>query len=220
MPSGRFRYKYNKRTEQPQDNGQPMGMKVCASLDKNIEFVRQLFIDVDIMRYREIRSRCDDTLRCFLVFSDGMVDAKAINDNIIHPLTFAEPHDGDRLKELMSKVLQINEVRTTDSFLEIIEAVTYGDSALFVEEAGEAILINTKHFALRSIEVPDSERTLSGPRDGFNESLMQNLSLIRRTASDARAENQEHDDRKADKNCRKRLLFGKSGQIRRPRRIE
>ncbi len=162
-------------------NHQPMGMKVSASLSQNIEFIQQLFCDVDIMRYREVENQFDEAFKCLLVFSDGMVDSKVINDNIIRPLTIADLQGkGEQLEELMAKVLQSNEVKTTESFLEIVEAVTYGDSALFVEGSDKAVLINTKHFPLRSIEMPDNERTLSGPREGFNESLMQNLSLIRR----------------------------------------
>ncbi len=162
-------------------NRQPMGTKVSESLSQNISFIKELFRDVDIMRYREIKSRSDDTLQCFLVFSDGMVDSKVIGDNIIRPLMSADLHSkGERPEELMLKILQISEVKATDDFFEIVEAVTYGYSVLFVEGCNNAILIDTKHFQLRSVDMPDNERTLSGPREGFNESLLQNLSLIRR----------------------------------------
>ncbi|HML49589.1 MAG TPA: spore germination protein, partial [Clostridia bacterium] len=41
---------------------------------------------------------------------------------------------------------------------------------------------NTKAFPTRAITEPDSEKNLSGPREGFTETMMQNLSMLRRRA--------------------------------------
>lgn len=44
----------------------------------------------------------------------------------------------------------------------------------------KAIVIDCKNWSLRSVQEPDNERVLQGPREGFNESLLTNLSLLRR----------------------------------------
>lgn len=41
-------------------------------------------------------------------------------------------------------------------------------------------MLNTKGFAMRSISEPDGETVLKGPREGFTEGILMNLSLIRR----------------------------------------
>ena len=41
-------------------------------------------------------------------------------------------------------------------------------------------MLNTKGFTLRSITQPESERAIRGPREGFNESILTNLTLLRR----------------------------------------
>ena len=51
---------------------------------------------------------------------------------------------------------------------------------LFVDGADEAIILNTKGFKSRAISEPEIEKNLTGPREGFTESLLINLSLIRR----------------------------------------
>jgi len=166
-------------------NHEQQKMMVTSSLAKNIDAMKRLFNNVDIMRYRNIESSKDNDLKCCLVFSDGMVDSAIINDNIIRPLTQVMLKSYFRCKtmdELLKQVIQINETKTVNNFKEIIESVTYGDSILFVDGCDVAGIINTKKFALRSIDVPDNERTLSGPREGFTESLAQNLSQIRRRA--------------------------------------
>ncbi len=163
-------------------NRQQQELKVDASLRRNIDLMKELFRDVDIIRYRDIQSRTDNSLRCCLVFTDGMVDNNAINDNIVKPLTGAslDKSQGEPMDALLSRVIQIGETKTADGFKEIIEAVTYGDSILFVDGCREAAIVNTKKFVLRAVVEPESDRVISGPHEGFNESLMQNLSQLRR----------------------------------------
>ncbi|NLV86647.1 MAG: spore germination protein, partial [Clostridiales bacterium] len=61
--------------------------KVSSSISENMVFCRQLFSGMDIIRYRTITAKGGQNLRFFLVFCDGMVNTKTINDNIICPLT-------------------------------------------------------------------------------------------------------------------------------------
>ena len=42
------------------------------------------------------------------------------------------------------------------------------------------LILNTKGWVTRSISEPDGEKVLKGPREGFNESILMNLSLVRR----------------------------------------
>ncbi len=155
---------------------------VSPSLDINIATLRGLFKDVDIMRLRHIENTHDKKLQYCIAFSDGMIDSAVINDNIIKPLllsTVAKPGDG-LMDNLMKKVIQINESEKTGNFACIIRAVTYGDTVLFAEGANEALILNTKAFETRAVVEPDNEKNLLGPREGFTESLMNNLSLVRR----------------------------------------
>ena len=163
-------------------NRQQQELTVDTSLRRNIDLIKELFRDVDIIRYRDIQSQQDSNLRCCLIFTDGMVDTIAINDNIVRPLTKASisTFHADRMDELLSHVIQIGETKTSKSFKDIIEAVTYGDSVLFVDGCTQAAIVNTKKFVLRAVAEPESDRVISGPHEGFNESLMQNLSQIRR----------------------------------------
>ncbi len=58
-------------------------------------------------------------------------------------------------------------------------------AAALVKEGGDAIaIINARRFPSRSVEEPDNEKSLRGPRDGFGEQLTQNTALIRRRIKD------------------------------------
>ncbi len=81
---------------------------------------------------------------------------------------------------LMNHVLQVNDIKKTDDLKTIIESITYGDTVLFVDGYREAILMDTKGFKTRSIAEPDSEKVIQGPKEGFTEGILVNLSMIRR----------------------------------------
>lgn len=159
--------------------------KIQPSLAENIAVSKQLFFDMDIIRYRTITQNNGENLLYFLVFCDGMVNPEIINNSIVRPLIAHESDEkGLPSNTLLAEVIQVGEVITIDSFRCVVESVTSGDTVVFAEGSKEAVILDTKQWALRSIEEPDSEKSLIGPREGFTESLMQNLSqVVRRIRS-------------------------------------
>lgn len=154
------------------------------SLDTNVQVVKKLFTDVDILIVRYFQNNHDKNLKYCIVYCDGVVNSEIINENIIKPLMISDAAsghpDGHLVDDLVENVVFINEIKKTKEMKEIVEAVTYGDTILFVEGVEEAVILNSKGFMTRSMDEPENEKILSGPREGFNESLLQNLSLIRR----------------------------------------
>jgi spore germination protein KA len=71
-------------------------------------------------------------------------------------------------------------VKKTDEVEKLIQGIVYGDTVLLADGCQQALILNTKGFTLRSIEEPESERVIRGPREGFNESILTNLSMLRR----------------------------------------
>lgn len=74
----------------------------------------------------------------------------------------------------------VSETKVTDNIKDIIQGVSYGDTALIIDGQNEVIILNTKKFHMRSVQEPDNEKYVSGPREGFTEVLLANLSLIKR----------------------------------------
>ncbi len=157
------------------------GLKVSASLQDNVRLMKALFQDVDIMRYRFVSEGGKQEVA--IVFSDGLVDSGAINESILRPLMGATlPKGRDRMRIMAGEIIEVNETELTDDIKKIVSSVSYGDTILFAEGCDEAAILNTKKFPVRSVMEPDSEKSLAGPREGFTESIMQNVSMIRRRA--------------------------------------
>jgi len=157
--------------------------ELTCSLENNISLFKELFSDVDPMMYREIDGGENGEFHFCLIFSDGVTSAQRIDEYIIKPLTLVRdlPEKPEQILDyLMKRVLFINGVQKTNELKSIIEAISYGDTVLLVNNSSEAILLDSKYFLTRAIAEPDGEKILSGPREGFTEALMTNLSMLRR----------------------------------------
>jgi spore germination protein KA len=156
--------------------------ELSVSLDQNMAVLRALFTDVDILRLKIIQNSQYKELRFGIAFCDGVVNPAIINDNILRPLMIsnAAAPGPSLLDTLQNQVIQINEAEQTANFIEIIEAVCYGETVLFAEGIAKALILDTKSFITRASEEPENEKILSGPREGFIESLTQNISFVRR----------------------------------------
>lgn len=161
---------------------EPADIAVTDSLKKNVSILKDLFADVDTMDYRFLQNKCNNPQKYCIAYCDGLVDLNTVNDNVIKPLLLSEVTGSKRnvIDNLVEGVLTVTGITKTDQFQKITESVTYGDTILFAEGASEALILDTKGFKIRSIAEPDSEKNLNGPREGFTESLIINLSLIRR----------------------------------------
>jgi spore germination protein KA len=157
--------------------------KLSASLDENMAVLKELLCDVDMARYKMITPEAGDAPRYLIAFFDGVVNSQIINDHIVTPLmeerTFPP---GPPIDFLISSVVKVGEMTVIDSFSQVIQSITYGDTILLIDGSSQAVSLNTKQFVIRAVDEPDNEKVLSGPREGFTESITQNLSQIVRRA--------------------------------------
>ncbi|CAH8771519.1 spore germination protein [Paenibacillus dendritiformis] len=76
------------------------------------------------------------------------------------------------------------QVEKVDKFSEVINKVLAGGSAFFIEHESEAIVTDVKTFPSRGPEEPSLEKVVRGARDGFTETLLTNVTLVRRRLRD------------------------------------
>lgn len=163
-----------------------IGKKISGNIDEDVALFKDIFKKDSILRVREFRCGGDIDADCAAIYFDGMVNVSVINDSIIRPIVDygVLPPDtnseGDRADRILKKVLYANEVTVTDDIAAMLRGAMYGDTVLLVDECPRALVINTKGWKTRGISEPEDERILEGPREGFEEAAMTNLSLLRR----------------------------------------
>jgi spore germination protein KA len=151
-------------------------------LEANIRYIRTIFEGDDTLQIRRISNTSGNGMGFCLIYADGMINNKLMNDDVVRPLMeyrFPEEY-GDLIGLLESRVVCSNSTERTAEMEKIVQAIVYGDTVLLVDGSTDVLLLNTKGWSTRSITEPESERVLRGPREGFNESLLMNISMLRR----------------------------------------
>ena len=162
------------------------GKKISGEIKKDISLFKEIFNKDSILRVREFHAGGDIDSDCAAIYFDGMVNASIINDSIIRPLVDLgvmppDAHgEGDRAERILKEALYANEVAIAEDIADMLRGAMYGDTVLLIDKCPRALVINTKGWKTRGISEPEDERILEGPREGFEESAMNNLSLIRR----------------------------------------
>lgn len=157
---------------------------VKTSLETNLKYFSDTFKGDKTIKIRRISSRSESPIKAGIIFVDGLVNDLIINQNIIAPIityTGDAEHDSDSLfSTVTDNIIFGDDISFTNDLYNLIDSILAGDTALFIDGCPDAVIISTKAWTLRSVDEPDSEKVISGPHEGFNESVIQNLSLIRR----------------------------------------
>jgi spore germination protein KA len=164
-------------------------LDLSSDLEVNKERIERLFhlpYNKDLI-IREFAIGSSPALDAFVVFLEGMASKITINEYILEPLMFASfaryVKEEDLLltcKHALLKHIPSNQVKELSIYQEVAEAVTAGDSVIFIEGAKHAIACETKSFAARTVSKASSEQVVQGPQEGFVEAIRQNTSLVRR----------------------------------------
>lgn len=113
-----------------------------------------------------------------LVFIDELCNIEEINRSILFSLSkFCE-------KDLSLEALQKEVITFCNAEIllneDIEEKLLRGFAVLFKDNDSRALCFNTVMYPGRSVEEPPTSTVISGPREGFTETLKINLSLIRK----------------------------------------
>ncbi len=157
-------------------------MKLAGEYQKDIELIDRLFEGDKTIIKRAFRTRGSKGLEATLYYSDGLASAINIAKAIVEPFTTFSGFVPDEsvLDFVEQNLLQMPEIKKADEVNDIIRSLGYGDTIVLVDGGDKALIIGSKSFVLRSVEEPEAERVELGPKEGFIESMMMNLSMIKR----------------------------------------
>ncbi|MEL7597827.1 MAG: spore germination protein, partial [Clostridiaceae bacterium] len=144
----------------------------------NEQYVRNLkekLKDSFDVKYREIE--CSQGI-IYAIYIDNLCDSKFISEYIIQPLL--KNNKITNVENIRKEVLWANNVGEVNSENETIMHILSGDLVLVFNFEKTILYCEAKGFAKRSIGIPPTEAVIKGPREGFNEVIVENIALIRR----------------------------------------
>ncbi len=120
-----------------------------------------------------------------LLYMNGLVKDEILTE-VLNRLTFVDPEEMSRhtFESFFECYIPAAQASKESDWNEMLTSVMSGASALFIEGERDAIIIDAKNFPIRGLEEPSLEKVVRGSRDGFIESLLTNISLVRRRIRD------------------------------------
>ena len=173
--------------------------------EENIKIIFNTLINSDIIIRDFTLNARGKQYSAFLLYVDGMVDVKAINDFVLESLMLknkANTFNGseekvvresitnnitvrkvkkfDLSEYIYNSLIPENSVKKCTKFEDIISGVNSGNCALFVDTINVAFDIDVKGFKQRNIEAANNEVIIKGSQESFVENLRTNTSQLRR----------------------------------------
>lgn len=159
---------------------------LSPSLLENRNSIDHVFKNSADLRYRFLSFNQEN--EGFLVYLDGLVDRQYISSFIIEPLVEFQwtksSESSLSIYTLQRDVLKNSKIDPVKTIDEVIQGLLSGQTALFMEGAREALLLETFGAESRSVQQSETEVTVRGPREGFVERIGVNVSLLRRKLKD------------------------------------
>ncbi len=121
-----------------------------------------------------------------VAFADGMVDNVIVDQDTLRMVelydTISETETDpktvhDRVQYAMLTVGHITTERRWDK---LMGQLTYGSTLLFVEGASSVLVLDSVKFKARSIARPDSEPSVKGPQEAFDDIMLTHMNQLRR----------------------------------------
>lgn len=159
-------------------------LKIHGILQRDLALVEELFSDCSDLIIREFTIKPPYNVKAALVCMDGMVNKQALNLEIMKPLMHDENYPNYDKRPILDIIvdftLTVGEMKKDRTIDALVNSVLSGDTILLLEDSSEYLILNTKGFDKRSVENPDAENVIRGPKEGFTEVLTVNTALIRR----------------------------------------
>ncbi|PLR98720.1 spore germination protein, partial [Bacillus canaveralius] len=165
-----------------------------SSIQENIQFVKNAVGNSSDVTIRQIRIGNKANIRAAVLYTDGLADAKAINNFIMESLLLdmrrseldqkisANPNTA--LQLLKEQALAVGGIKEVTDFETLLTAILSGDTVILIDGTAKGLIVAIRGWSQRGVQEPSSQTVIRGPREGFTETIRNNTMLIRRRIKD------------------------------------
>lgn len=143
---------------------------VFSTVDENISIINQIFSNTADLVIKELKTK---TVRGVIIYLETMVDKEKIQKYILNTCLKWE-------SESVSTLLSTN-FQPATTFDQVEAALLEGSCILSLDGYQELFIVDVSLSKERSITEPENEKVVHGSHDGFIETLLTNLHLLRKT---------------------------------------
>lgn len=167
--------------------------RFAADLDKNLQMLKERLGEGKDVVWRNFTIGASGA-KGALLYVDGLTDKTTLQEQVLKPLVVlsTEYPEGKQfrgsfgLEKIMDHLLSAGGVKREEDVDKAVISVLAGDTLLLLQHSSYGLIVSTRGWSSRSIAEPSTEALIRGPRDGFVETLMVNIALVRRRLRDER----------------------------------
>lgn len=151
------------------------------NLEKNLKALQErLHLDVN----DDVVLRRFDALgqSCALLYVEGLSDGEQMAQHILRPMMNSPLALAGRsaAEQVMQSVLTVPEVESGPEVSQALDDLLRGLCLVLIDSCDQALRIDLRSYARRSLSGPQNETVVVGPNDAFNETLRDNLTILHR----------------------------------------
>jgi hypothetical protein len=164
----------------PAAEGEAEGtLPLAADLGANEAALRKVFCSCSDIIFRSVRFGRNGSGKGLLVFLEALTNARTLNEAVVQPLLAADHLTPAGITlEALQQVIPIADVGELKALAPAVEVILNGDAVMFVDGLPAALVIAAREWKNRGVEKIEDERVILGPKEGFNETLRDNVALI------------------------------------------
>lgn len=147
-------------------------MKLQKNVEKNIANIKKVIPSQDLIYYKFNAGEID----FYAIYIDSITEKTDIGELLIKPMHEYTPKNLSEAKDIL-QIANIEEVKTIK---DLTEKLLSGRAALLCDGDDSALMCDFYSFQMRPVGEPPTSAVVKGPREGFNECLKINISLLRR----------------------------------------
>ena len=165
-------------------------IKIEKDINKNEQELKNIFKDANDIIFRKIDAGENKKIKMLLVYVDGMTTKEAISEYAVDKLMQnldlqkLEKNDSELQNAIVNTNIAITEVQVIQTIQVCIDKILSGETVLLIDGCSKAIMLSSRGWPMRGIQEPSAETLIRGARDGFNETMKVNITLIRRRIRD------------------------------------
>ncbi|MFM1653207.1 spore germination protein [Brevibacillus sp. B_LB10_24] len=160
-----------------------------ADLQENINQIQEALGYCPDIMVRKILINKRQT-RAAIVFTDGLIDATAVENSILKPLMLDFPDNSseepppsaaqDLMEFIRESVLTVGELQELTDLKGALDAVLSGNVVILADGYAQGFSVDMAGWEQRSVEEATTETAIRGPKEGFVEDIRINTALLRR----------------------------------------
>lgn len=168
---------YKQKLQQMQYKQGQQGL-LSSDLDENLQVLHSMYQDCFDIVFRTFM--IGGQTKAVLVYLDHLSNSEEIDDHVLTPLMSDTNGRVCNPCEMLEKKIHISKMKEIKTYVECIENISKGNPVLLVQKEETGLALGLCTWEKRSIEEPQAESVVRGPREGFIETLAVNSSMLRR----------------------------------------